>query len=200
MAAGDPSAGLFSRAYLRSAHRAAAAARPACAHGQTDYRVPLLAPQTRQDPPHRSAGRAGRRSRGYRQPDHIAVTGDLVNIALGGEFVQARDYLAKLGSGDHVTVVPGNHDAYVALPWAGSTGLWNDYMTGRHADEATRSGRHGMPRDFPFMRRLGRYRAGRRLDCGPDRAVQRRRRARSAATRAPRRDAGPNLAPRACSG
>jgi 3',5'-cyclic AMP phosphodiesterase CpdA len=87
-------------------------------------------------------------------PDHIAVTGDLVNIALGGEFIQARDYLAKLGSGDHVTVVPGNHDAYVTFPWARSTGLWNEYMTGHHTGEA----QDRPPRDaadFPFVRRLG---------------------------------------------
>jgi 3',5'-cyclic AMP phosphodiesterase CpdA len=87
-------------------------------------------------------------------PDHIAITGDLVNIALGGEFIQARDYLAKLGSGEHVTVIPGNHDAYVALPWARSTGLWNDYMTGGHAGEA----QNRPPRDaadFPFIRRHG---------------------------------------------
>src|ERR1700743_119205 len=69
------------------------------------------------------------------RPDHIAVTGDLVNIALGGEFVQARDFLRKLGTGEDVTVVPGNHDAYVATPWPQSTGLWSDYMTGRHAGE-----------------------------------------------------------------
>jgi 3',5'-cyclic AMP phosphodiesterase CpdA len=87
-------------------------------------------------------------------PDHIAVTGDLVNIALGGEFIQARDYLAKLGSGDHVTVIPGNHDAYVALPWVRSTGLWNDYMTGRHADE-TQDRPTRDATDFPFLRRHG---------------------------------------------
>jgi 3',5'-cyclic AMP phosphodiesterase CpdA len=89
------------------------------------------------------------------QPDHVAVTGDLVNISLGDEFVQARDYLARLGSVDHVTVVPGNHDAYVAVPLRDSTGLWSDYMTGRHADdgEADRAPRDAS--DFPFVRRIG---------------------------------------------
>ena len=46
-------------------------------------------------------------------PDHIAVTGDLVNIALPDEFAAARAWLAALGSGHNVTVIPGNHDAYV---------------------------------------------------------------------------------------
>ena len=46
-------------------------------------------------------------------PDHIAVTGDLTNVALPGEFENARDWLRALGSGDRVTAIPGNHDAYV---------------------------------------------------------------------------------------
>jgi len=89
------------------------------------------------------------------RPDHIAVTGDLVNIALGGEFVQARDFLRQLGTGSHVTVVPGNHDAYVAMPWAESTGLWRDYMTGRHAGEGEAERPPRDAEDFPFVRRLG---------------------------------------------
>ncbi|MEO0382237.1 MAG: metallophosphoesterase [Pseudomonadota bacterium] len=46
-------------------------------------------------------------------PDHIAVTGDLVNIALEAEFENAGRFLAKLGTTDSVTAIPGNHDAYV---------------------------------------------------------------------------------------
>jgi 3',5'-cyclic AMP phosphodiesterase CpdA len=89
------------------------------------------------------------------QPDHIAVTGDLVNIALGDEFVQAREFLERLGPGCDVTVVPGNHDAYVAAPWARSTGLWSDYMTGRHAGEGATERAPRDEKDFPFVRRLG---------------------------------------------
>ncbi len=46
-------------------------------------------------------------------PDHIAVTGDLVNIALEAEFENAGRFLASLGSAETVTAIPGNHDAYV---------------------------------------------------------------------------------------
>ena len=46
-------------------------------------------------------------------PDHLAVTGDLVNISLAGEYPPARTWLESLGSSRHVTLVPGNHDAYV---------------------------------------------------------------------------------------
>src|SRR5271167_156697 len=47
------------------------------------------------------------------QPDHIAVTGDLVNLALEAEFAPARAWLEGVGAPDRVTVIPGNHDAYV---------------------------------------------------------------------------------------
>lgn len=46
-------------------------------------------------------------------PDHITVTGDLVNIALEAEFENAGRFLASLGAPDTVTAIPGNHDAYV---------------------------------------------------------------------------------------
>src|ERR1700730_13376014 len=42
-------------------------------------------------------------------PDHIAVTGDLVNIALAAEFAPAAHFLATLGAPHDVTLVPGNH-------------------------------------------------------------------------------------------
>src|SRR5260370_24842977 len=49
-----------------------------------------------------------------RQPDHVAITGDLVNIALPAEFAHARHWLETLGAPADVSVVPGNHDAYGA--------------------------------------------------------------------------------------
>lgn len=45
--------------------------------------------------------------------DHLAVTGDLMNFASDAEAAQARDWLASLGEGGHVTLSPGNHDALV---------------------------------------------------------------------------------------
>ena len=46
-------------------------------------------------------------------PDHIAVTGDIANIALPAEFTRGRDWLESLGDATDVTFVPGNHDVYV---------------------------------------------------------------------------------------
>src|SRR5262245_10823140 len=61
-------------------------------------------------------------------PDHIAVTGDIVNISLPGEFEHATRWLGGLGAPEKVTVIPGNHDAYIALDWAQTIGQWAPYM------------------------------------------------------------------------
>ncbi|WP_458096246.1 metallophosphoesterase family protein [Roseomonas sp. WA12] len=79
--------------------------------------------------------------------DHVAVTGDLTNLALPGEFAAARDWLAGLGAPDRLTVVPGNHDATVAVPWASGIGSWQEWMSG----DAARPGAE----PFPFLRRRG---------------------------------------------
>ncbi|MCO5171522.1 MAG: metallophosphoesterase [Planctomycetes bacterium] len=51
-------------------------------------------------------------------PDHLAVTGDLTNLALDGEFARARDYLAAVGlPPERLSVIPGNHDGYVRGPF-----------------------------------------------------------------------------------
>jgi 3',5'-cyclic AMP phosphodiesterase CpdA len=80
--------------------------------------------------------------------DHVAITGDLVNIATEAEFVGAAEWLAQVGTPDRVTLVPGNHDAYVPVAFEKGIGLWQDYFTsdlslGRmHADDSP----------FPFVR------------------------------------------------
>ncbi len=45
-------------------------------------------------------------------PDHVAVTGDLVNIGLPAEIEAATAWLAGLGPPELVSVIPGNHDIY----------------------------------------------------------------------------------------
>ncbi|MBN9004810.1 MAG: metallophosphoesterase [Rhizobiales bacterium] len=78
-------------------------------------------------------------------PDHIAVTGDLVNLALPDEFTQAAAWLASVGAPRDITLVPGNHDAYVASANP-RLAEWQDYMRGDAGDA-------GPP--FPFLRRRG---------------------------------------------
>jgi 3',5'-cyclic AMP phosphodiesterase CpdA len=88
-----------------------------------------------------------------KKAQHIAVTGDLVNISLPSEFEHARDWLAALGPPTDVTVVPGNHDAYVPVAWERSLGLWAPYMAGSGPDGAERPAKGAA--DFPFLRRRG---------------------------------------------
>ncbi|MFD0986631.1 metallophosphoesterase family protein [Methyloligella solikamskensis] len=87
-----------------------------------------------------------------RNPDHIAVTGDLVNLGLPEEFKRAAQWLEELGPPDHVTAIPGNHDAYVRLNPERGTGLWTPYMEANPAGEELFA---TPPKGFPFVRRYG---------------------------------------------
>ncbi len=50
-----------------------------------------------------------------RGADHLALTGDLGNVGLESEWRKAHAWLGSLGRpGADVTVIPGNHDTYVA--------------------------------------------------------------------------------------
>jgi 3',5'-cyclic AMP phosphodiesterase CpdA len=63
--------------------------------------------------------------------DHTVITGDLVNIALPEEFTAAARWLRAFGPPARVTLVPGNHDAYVASG-AGRWSAWAPYMSADH--------------------------------------------------------------------
>ena len=79
-------------------------------------------------------------------PDHIAVTGDLVNLALEAEFAPAKAWLQSVGSPQRVTVVPGNHDAYVRATADRFTDEWQDFLAGDDAPGSVA---------FPALRRRG---------------------------------------------
>jgi 3',5'-cyclic AMP phosphodiesterase CpdA len=79
-------------------------------------------------------------------PDHIAVTGDLVNLALEAEFAPARQWLTSVGEPHLVTAIPGNHDAYVRRTQHRFVEAFGEYLRG---DEAPASSA------FPFVRRRG---------------------------------------------
>lgn len=82
--------------------------------------------------------------------DHIAVTGDLINIGLPGEYRHAADWLRRLARPDSLTVVPGNHDIYTRLVGDAGVGHWRDWMTS--IPPATTSA--SAAPDFPFVRRF----------------------------------------------
>lgn len=62
------------------------------------------------------------------EADHIAVTGDLTNLGLEDEFVAAAAWLRELGDPQRISLVPGNHDAYVHIPRARSWDHWREFM------------------------------------------------------------------------
>ncbi len=76
--------------------------------------------------------------------DHIAITGDLINLGLPFEYEAALSWLEALGSPDTVTVVPGNHDVYTRLAGHPGIALWAAYMGSEEQSLA-----------FPFIRRVG---------------------------------------------
>jgi 3',5'-cyclic AMP phosphodiesterase CpdA len=77
-----------------------------------------------------------------RSAEHIAVTGDLTNFSLPGEYAWARRWLESIGRPADVTVIPGNHDAYVRDAEELPEKFWGDYMRGDDGVER-----------FPFVRR-----------------------------------------------
>src|ERR1700688_3535954 len=79
-------------------------------------------------------------------PDHSAITGDLVNLALEAEFAPALRWLEGVGAPDRVTVIPGNHDAYVRATRHRFAEAWGNYLAG----DAARDGV-----TFPSLRRRG---------------------------------------------
>jgi 3',5'-cyclic AMP phosphodiesterase CpdA len=87
----------------------------------------------------------------HRGFDHLAVTGDLVNLGLPDEYALARRFLESLGPGDRVSMVPGNHDAYVRGTALLHIDLWKAYIAGD--EPAQDSGIAGAP--FPYLRRRG---------------------------------------------
>jgi 3',5'-cyclic AMP phosphodiesterase CpdA len=95
------------------------------------------------------------------KPDHVAVTGDLVNIALPAEFIHARRWLETLGQPADVSVVPGNHDAYVTGAGIHCDRHWLPYMSGDESSPEPRpaggrvAGGPGGETAFPYVRRRG---------------------------------------------
>lgn len=79
-----------------------------------------------------------------RHPDHLAITGDLVNLAADIEIDAAAVWLKTLPHSYDVTVVPGNHDAYVPNAIDEVVEKWAPWMTGdREGEDGCR---------FPFLR------------------------------------------------
>jgi 3',5'-cyclic AMP phosphodiesterase CpdA len=84
-------------------------------------------------------------------PDQIVVTGDLTNVAGEEEFPAARAWLERIGPPASVSIVPGNHDAYVRVPFDRGVGLWSDYL----ASDSGGACNPGSTESFPTLRLRG---------------------------------------------
>jgi len=85
------------------------------------------------------------------RPDHLALTGDLSNVSLDGEWRAARRWIEALEAPEGtVTVIPGNHDAYVpdVVARGAFEAMFGAYQT------ADGGGGDGRAR-YPFVRLRG---------------------------------------------
>jgi len=85
-------------------------------------------------------------------PDHLAITGDLVNLATTKEIENAAEWLKSVGPAKDVSLVPGNHDAYVGGAYAKVARAWRDNMQG---DEHRPLSSTSDALTFPYLRRRG---------------------------------------------
>lgn len=86
------------------------------------------------------------------RPDHISLTGDVVNLGLPGEYPAARTFLEEIGAPDYLSLVPGNHDAYTRSSTERLLHAFDPWMRGdgATADRVIETER------FPYVRRRGR--------------------------------------------
>ena len=61
-------------------------------------------------------------------PQQIAISGDLLQVGLPGEFAQAAQWLAGFVPPSRLLLVPGNHEAYVANAWPAGRDAWRPYL------------------------------------------------------------------------
>ena len=85
------------------------------------------------------------------EPDHLAITGDMVNLASGAEILAATEWLRLAGTPENVTVVPGNHDAYVPGAYDRTMCAWHNFVRGDNTPDVWDEDR----RLFPAVRRRG---------------------------------------------
>lgn len=63
-----------------------------------------------------------------RAPDHVAITGDLINFATPEEFGAARAWLETIATPGAVTVSPGNHDALAPAGAPAGFAPWEPWL------------------------------------------------------------------------
>ena len=84
-------------------------------------------------------------------PDHVALTGDIVNVAARAEFPAAARWLNRLGDATWISFVPGNHDTYVRCDWQHGLSHLGAYMQGDMRVKLTQSTPQ-ISTPFPYVR------------------------------------------------
>ncbi len=78
------------------------------------------------------------------KPDHICITGDITFTTLPAEVDKAADWFSRLGEAQRISLIPGNHDAYVAGALDYAEQKWSRWMR----DDEGQTG-------FPYLHRRG---------------------------------------------
>jgi len=81
--------------------------------------------------------------RGQR-PDHVAVTGDILNIGLKAEYALAKQWLETIGTPHDVSFVAGNHDAYARGTMPDLASTFAPWTKGDHGETG-----------YPYLRTRG---------------------------------------------
>lgn len=66
--------------------------------------------------------------------NHLAITGDMVNLATNPEIIAAKNWLEKNCPVETTSLVPGNHDAYVPGAFKHAMREWKPWVTGDTSD------------------------------------------------------------------
>ncbi|MBT7952999.1 MAG: metallophosphoesterase [Gammaproteobacteria bacterium] len=83
-----------------------------------------------------------------RQAQHLLISGDLTHIGTPIECQQVKNWLNELGPASDISVIPGNHDAYIKTDKSQTTDLWASYMDGDAESKAAKM-------VFPSLRQRG---------------------------------------------
>ena len=82
------------------------------------------------------------------QAGHLIISGDFTHLGTENECRETEAWLTSTGQPRDISIVPGNHDHYVAADFTGTTGRWLAYM---QSDPGEHDNAHG----FPYLRVRG---------------------------------------------
>ena len=85
--------------------------------------------------------------------NHIVITGDLTHLSHAADFEAAAEVLNQLGGPDRLTLIPGNHDAYVPLPRQEQFDRIDAYMIANAGETATKDTSE-QNQGLPYIRKL----------------------------------------------